>query len=156
MSENIAAWSPEPKGDLALKEAPMYEVHGEEILIKVSFLKYFPLYVRQLIGGLSKNEAIAIQPFDAKVRKFAYGNVDYPAILGASLAGTVVAVYNFHDPEEKEKGLTEFLKIGEKVTKFQLGDEVVTDTPVYNQKLSRFGAWQKYVVGLESLSAKVR
>lgn len=36
MAPNLAAWSPSPKGDLEVKEAPMYSVQGDEILIKVS------------------------------------------------------------------------------------------------------------------------
>ena len=36
MSANFAAWSPSPKGDLEVKEAPMYSVQGDEILIKAS------------------------------------------------------------------------------------------------------------------------
>ena len=35
MSSNLAAWSPSPKGDLEIKEAPMYTVEADEILIKV-------------------------------------------------------------------------------------------------------------------------
>jgi len=36
MATNTAAWILSPKGDLVVKEAPMYEVHGDEILIKAS------------------------------------------------------------------------------------------------------------------------
>jgi hypothetical protein len=35
MTANFAAWSPSPKGDLEIKEAPLYSVQGDEILIKV-------------------------------------------------------------------------------------------------------------------------
>jgi hypothetical protein len=33
---NFAAWSLEPRGDLVVRDAPMYTVEDEEILIKVS------------------------------------------------------------------------------------------------------------------------
>jgi len=99
-----------------VKEAPMYEVHGDEILIK--------------------NEAIAIQPFDARVRHDAYININYPFILGGTLAGTIVAV-------------------GENVKILKVGDRVVSDTPVYKARETRYGGWQKYVVGREGLSAKI-
>jgi hypothetical protein len=42
-SKNLAAWSPSPKGDLEVKEAPLYEVHDDEILIQVH--NYFALRV---------------------------------------------------------------------------------------------------------------
>jgi hypothetical protein len=34
-ASNLAAVSLVPKGDLIIQEVPMYEVHGNEILIKV-------------------------------------------------------------------------------------------------------------------------
>jgi len=37
-STNLAAWQLAAKGDLDVKEAPMYEVNGDEILTKVSSL----------------------------------------------------------------------------------------------------------------------
>jgi hypothetical protein len=37
-STNLAAWQLAAKGDLDIKEAPIYEVNGDEILIKVSSL----------------------------------------------------------------------------------------------------------------------
>lgn len=45
--------------------------------------------------------------------------------------------------------------IGDKVTKFQVGDRVVSDTPVYKKRETKYGGWQKYVVGSESISAKI-
>jgi hypothetical protein len=38
ISTNFAAWQLAAKGDLDVKEAPMYEVIEDEILIKVSSL----------------------------------------------------------------------------------------------------------------------
>jgi len=37
-STNLAAWQLAAKGDLDVREAPMYTVNGDEILIKVSLL----------------------------------------------------------------------------------------------------------------------
>jgi hypothetical protein len=37
MASNLAAWSLAPKGNLVIQEAPVYEVTGDEILIKVCF-----------------------------------------------------------------------------------------------------------------------
>jgi hypothetical protein len=37
-STNLAAWQLAAKGDLDVREAPMYRVNGDEILIKVSLL----------------------------------------------------------------------------------------------------------------------
>ena len=134
MTSNLAAWSPSPKGDLEIKEAPMYTVQGDEILIKVST---HPISCFKLTRKL-QNEAIAIQPFDAQIRRNAYiSSIKYPFILGSSIAGTVV-------------------ETGPDVTRFKVGDRVVSDTPVYRKRETRFGGWQKFVVGKAGLSAKVR
>lgn len=37
-STNLAAWQLAPKGDLEVRDAPMYKVDEDEILIKVSLL----------------------------------------------------------------------------------------------------------------------
>ena len=135
MTSNLAAWSPSPKGDLEIKEAPMYTVQGDEILIKVSI---HPISCFKLTKFRLQNEAIAIQPFDAEIRRNAYiSSIKYPFILGGTVAGTIV-------------------EIGPDVTHFKVGDRVVSDTPVYKKRETRFGGWQKFVVGKAGLSAKVR
>ncbi|OBT43062.1 hypothetical protein VE00_05524 [Pseudogymnoascus sp. WSF 3629] len=83
-----------------------------------------------------KNEAFAIQPLDANIRGKAYIDVPYPFILGNGVAGVV---------EE----------IGSSVTKFKKGDRVVSDTPTYMLKETKYGCWQKYVVGIEATTAKI-
>lgn len=45
--------------------------------------------------------------------------------------------------------------VGSSVTKFKKGDRVVSDTPVYQLKETKYGCWQKYVVGRETTTAKL-
>lgn len=45
--------------------------------------------------------------------------------------------------------------VGSSVTKFKKGDRVVSDTPAYQTKETKYGCWQKYVVGRESTTAKL-
>jgi NADPH:quinone reductase-like Zn-dependent oxidoreductase len=86
---------------------------------------------------LCQNHAIALQPFDARVRREAYIKINYPFILGATCAGTIVA-------------------LGQNVpSTLALADRVVSDTPVYRERETRYGGWQKYVVGKAGLTAKV-
>ena len=42
-SNNLAAWQPGAKRDLDVRDAPMYMVNEDEILIKVSSLPSVPL-----------------------------------------------------------------------------------------------------------------
>ncbi|KFY83362.1 hypothetical protein V498_08130 [Pseudogymnoascus sp. VKM F-4517 (FW-2822)] len=116
MSVNEAAWILEAKGDLRVQPAPYPVPEQNEIVIK--------------------NQAFAIQPFDANVRGKAYIDVPYPFILGNGVAGVI---------EE----------IGPSVTKFKKGDRVVSDTPIYQLKETKYGCWQKYVVGIEATTAKI-
>ena len=37
----------------------------------------------------------------------------------------------------------------------KVGDRVVSDTPLYSKRETRFGGWQRFVVGKAALSAKV-
>ena len=90
-----------------------------------------------------KNEAIAIQPLDAKMLHAGYsgagGFQNYPAVLGTSGAGTVQAV-------------------GEGVTEFAAGDRVVFDTRALAkpETNNREGTWQKFVTVSSKTAAKVR
>ncbi|KAH8432859.1 zinc-binding alcohol dehydrogenase family protein [Aspergillus melleus] len=83
-----------------------------------------------------ENRAIAIQPFDANVRARAYIDVPYPFILRNGVAGIV------HD-------------VGPSVTRFKKGDRVVSDTPTYQLKQSKYGGWQIFVVSREATTAKI-
>jgi hypothetical protein len=46
-STNLAAWQLAAKGDLDVKEAPMYTVNEDEVLIKVSSLPFLQLRTAQ-------------------------------------------------------------------------------------------------------------
>ncbi|GAQ44580.1 hypothetical protein AtubIFM56815_004748 [Aspergillus tubingensis] len=83
-----------------------------------------------------ENHAVAIQPLDANIRAQAYVDVPYPFILGNGVAGIV------HE-------------VGSSVTKFKKGDRVVSDTPTYQLKETKYGGWQKYVVTREATTAKI-
>lgn len=89
-----------------------------------------------MLTRLQQNEAISVQPFDANVRGRAYIDVPYPFILGNGVAGTV---------EE----------VGASVMRFQKGDRVVSDTPAYKAKQTKYGGWQKYAVSPEATTAKI-
>lgn len=88
-----------------------------------------------------RNEAVAIQPLDAKMLHAGYGgagNLLYPAVLGSSGAGVV---------EE----------LGEGVTGINVGDRVVFDTKAYVNANSngREGTWQQIVISDARTVAKV-
>ena len=85
---------------------------------------------------MHQNHAIAIQPFDANVQSRAYVQMPCPYILGNGVTGAV---------EE----------VGSSVTRFKKGDRVVSDTPVYQLKESKYGAWQKYVVSKEATTVNI-
>ncbi|RMJ22244.1 hypothetical protein PHISP_06884 [Aspergillus sp. HF37] len=122
---NSAAWILEPPGELHIRSTEYNSPSQDELVIKV--WKAFTS---------KQNEAVAIQPFDAKVRGHAYIHVPYPFILGNGVAGTV---------EE----------VGPGVTRFRKGDRVVSDTPTYQAKATKYGAWQKYVTSREATTAKI-
>lgn len=99
-----------------------------------------PLYEPQAGEVLIENHATAIQPLDAKKHNAGYGgagsDMSFPTILGTNLAGIVV-------------------QTGQGITRLQIGDRVVADTPVYINGDKRSGAWQKYVVVKETTIAKI-
>jgi NADPH:quinone reductase-like Zn-dependent oxidoreductase len=45
--------------------------------------------------------------------------------------------------------------IGDKVKEIKVGSRVVSDTPIYKKRETKYGGWQKFVVGRESVSAKI-
>lgn len=88
-------------GNLESGEAPYYKPGPGEVLIK--------------------NEAICMQPFDARARKEAYmKSLPYPFILGNSIAGTIAAV-------------------GADVKELEIGDRLVSSTPAYVGLDPKFG-----------------
>ncbi|WYZ38300.1 hypothetical protein EsH8_III_000214 [Colletotrichum jinshuiense] len=84
---------------------------------------------------LIKNELIALLPVDAKLAKLAFFPISYPAILGTSYGGTVLAV-------------------GPNVTDFKVGDRVAAVKPG-RVSGNKNGAFQKYVIALDVYAIKV-
>ena len=62
--------------------------------------------------------------------------IPYPFILGSNVAGTIVDV-------------------GADVQAFKVGDRVVSSTPTYVAKETKWGGWQKYVLSKAETTAKV-
>lgn len=91
---------------------------------------------------LVKNEAIAIQPLDAKMLHAGYSGAGsfekYPVILGTAGAGTVQ-------------------EIGKDVSGIAIGDRVVFDTRalIKPETNKREGTWQKLVIVRSQTAAKV-
>ena len=72
-------------------------------------------------------QACAIQPADAKVAKQSMITVEYPAVLGSPVAGTVEA-------------------LGTGVTKFAIGQRVVCGTKIFTHKKARYGGLQRFTL----------
>lgn len=62
--------------------------------------------------------------------------VPYPFILGSNVAGTIEAV-------------------GTGVKDFKVGERVVSSTPTYVTKETKWGGWQKFVSSKPEMTAKV-
>lgn len=84
---------------------------------------------------LIKNEVIAFHPVDFKIAKLAVFPISYPAILGISFGGTVIA-------------------IGPQVTGFRVGDKVAAAKGLGSSG-NQYGAYQRYVVVGETTASKV-
>ncbi len=62
--------------------------------------------------------------------------IPYPFILGSNVAGTIEAV-------------------GPGVEDFRVGERVVSSTPTYVTKETKWGGWQKFVSSKPEMTAKV-
>ena len=62
--------------------------------------------------------------------------IPYPFILGSNVAGTIEAV-------------------GAGVEDFKVGERVVSSTPTYVTKETKWGGWQKFVSSKPDMAAKV-
>jgi NADPH:quinone reductase-like Zn-dependent oxidoreductase len=91
---------------------------------------------------LIKNEAIAFNPFEAKIAKLAIIPIAYPVILGFSYGGTVEAV-------------------GPQVTRFKPGDRVAASADYafvfkgIGADTNEFWGFQRYVVAVDEYVAKI-
>ncbi|RPB01033.1 GroES-like protein [Choiromyces venosus 120613-1] len=106
MSE--AAYIPEAKAPIVVEKTEIPTLKDNEILIK--------------------NEAIPLQPIDAKQARIGFIPLKYPAVLGSGVAGTVVESKN---------------------PNFNKGDRVLSHTPAYGAGDNKYGAFQKYTVGTD-------
>lgn len=112
--ENLAAIVPAEKAPLEIQQVETYEPGPHELLVK--------------------NELLALNPVEAKISKLAAMPAKYPAILGVSFGGTVVAV-------------------GSEISKVQVGDKVTAFNPRYRG--NKFGAYQRYALAREATVSKV-
>jgi len=119
---NLAAVLTGPKAPLQVQEVEKYTPGPHELLIKT--------------------EAIALNPFEAKLSKGAIFPINYPAILGFSFGGTVEAV-------------------GPQVTRFKPGDRIaasVDQTLIFKgigAGTNQYWGFQRFVLVSDECAAKV-
>ena len=113
---NLAAIVPEAKAQIVLENRSIPTPQGSEILVK--------------------NHALAINPADWKIQKYAFFVEQYPNVLGSDACGIVEAV----GPEVKH------FKKGDRVTGFAM--------VILNQKPDH-GAFQQYTLLYENCTAKI-
>ncbi len=119
MTTNQAAWLKARFAPLQVAPAPFPEAKENEIVVRV--------------------RAVAVNPLERLIQKvggFMYGWLTYPAVIGADLAGDVVAV-------------------GEGVTRFKAGDRVLAMAVGAEKSRNRAaeGAFQTYAVVPEHLTS---
>ncbi|KAH6870896.1 chaperonin 10-like protein [Thelonectria olida] len=82
-------------------------------------------------------KAAAVQPAEYKIQEGLLPfPLKYPTIIGLSFSGIVV-------------------KVGSTVTRFKIGDRVVTNSAGTIRNDSRFGAYQRYALTTQELTAKI-
>jgi NADPH:quinone reductase-like Zn-dependent oxidoreductase len=119
---NLAAVLTAAKAPLQVQEVEKYTPGPRQILVK--------------------NEAIALNPFEAKIVKLAAFPLKYPTILGFSYSGTVEAV-------------------GPEVTRFKPGDKIAAsgDYAFANVGIgadaNKYGGFQRYVLAADECAAKI-
>ncbi|KNG81523.1 putative alcohol dehydrogenase [Aspergillus nomiae NRRL 13137] len=85
---------------------------------------------------LVRNEAIAFNPIEAKIQRWEMFQIEYPAILGYTFAGTVISV-------------------GPNVDAVEVGDRVAVACWGRAAGDNKFGAFQKYPLALEENLVKL-
>jgi NADPH:quinone reductase-like Zn-dependent oxidoreductase len=119
---NLAAVLTAAKAPLQVQEVEKYTPGPHELLLKV--------------------EAIALNPFEAKVSKLAMIPLEYPVILGYSFGGTIEAV-------------------GPQVTQFKSGDKVAASgdkafaSQGFGPSSNQYWGFQRYVLVADECAAKV-
>jgi NADPH:quinone reductase-like Zn-dependent oxidoreductase len=112
---NLAAVIPSVKSPLEVREVETYTPGPNELLLK--------------------NEVIAFNPVEYKIAKLGAIPIEYPAILGSTLGGTIEAV-------------------GAEVKGFQVGERVVSSKR-FGTKGNQYGAYQRYAVVEDDMVVKV-
>jgi NADPH:quinone reductase-like Zn-dependent oxidoreductase len=116
-TENNAAWQRKPGEPLAIGSAEVPAIGAGEILVR--------------------NEAVGINPLDYLLQDMAMLPwLDYPAIVGSDVAGTVVAV-------------------GEGVDRFAVGDRVLGQAVGTTVNQPAQGAFQQHTVVLAHMAAPI-
>jgi NADPH:quinone reductase-like Zn-dependent oxidoreductase len=88
---------------------------------------------------LVKNEVIAFNPIEWKLAKLGIYPIDFPAILGSTIGGTIEA-------------------FGSEVKDFSIGDKIAASKRFGNKiggGVNRYGAYQKYVVVGDRMISKL-
>ncbi|KAK9311584.1 chaperonin 10-like protein [Lipomyces starkeyi] len=86
---------------------------------------------------LIETKAVAVQPAEYKIQEGILPfELTYPTIIGLSFAGIVV-------------------KVGAGVTRFKEGDRIVTNSAGTIRNDARFGAYQRYALTSQELTAKI-
>jgi NADPH:quinone reductase-like Zn-dependent oxidoreductase len=121
MPLNTAAWIVGPKcTPLTVQEAPYPDPRSDEVVIRTS--------------------AVAINPLDSKIQdhnpQVGGKPIQYPMILGADLAGTIVSV-------------------GHDVTRCKVGDRVIANAPGVSMGNPSMSAFQHFVVLHESSPIRI-
>ena len=115
--DNLAAWQRQPGEPLSLAPAELPTVARGEVLVR--------------------NEAVAINPLDYFLQDMALLPwLDYPAIAGSDVAGTVVA-------------------IGEGVDRFAVGDRVLGQAVGTTVNQPAHGAFQQHTIVLAHMAALI-
>ncbi|ETN36973.1 uncharacterized protein HMPREF1541_07961 [Cyphellophora europaea CBS 101466] len=115
-TENRAAFIPAAKSTFEVRSAPLATPGAGQILVR--------------------NSAIAINPIDYKLQKLAIYPLNYPAILGEDVAGTVVS-------------------IGPGVARLKPGDRVIGCTAGFATKDDTEQAFQENTILREILACKI-
>ncbi|KAI9765463.1 MAG: hypothetical protein M1839_005504 [Geoglossum umbratile] len=113
MSANQAAWLNEARASATVAPAEDYTPGPGEVVVR--------------------NEAIAFNPIEAKIQKYAVFPLAYPTIIGTSYAGTIT-------------------KLGPSIPNLSINDRVAVSAGFGDQ---RFGAYQKYPLAFAKSLAKL-
>lgn len=116
MPSNNAAWLTAKGKPLEIRPAPYTPPEENEIVIK--------------------NAVVAVNPVDNVMQDLAYFSVNYPAILGLDVAGTVV-------------------EVGKGASRFKVGDRVLGHAIGFATRQDKHSAFQEYTVLISNMSSPI-